>query len=314
MNTLLDDIPQRTQYLYLDLAQSLENGERIPLESLIPHLQHPEQAIRKLTLELLEYNNDPAAIPALLEAATDEDIEVSIAAGEILRSFRHPGATAHLITGLTDLRPELRLAAVVALRDRRAPEAIAALINQLGDLEPEVRRETVLALASYRRDDLLIALRSGLRDGSASVRKAAVASVAEFSQSVFVFDDLIVALSDEDWQVRREAAQALSRFPGDAASRALYDTLSDPAWQVAREAALSLARLQSPGDDRIIHLLVHEIASLRIAAIIALGESGNPDWIHKLEPLLNDPDDSVKRSARRAIERLTAPRHQPIEL
>jgi hypothetical protein len=77
-------------------------------------------------------------------------------------------------------------------------------------------------------------------------------------------------------------------------------------WQVAREAALSLSRLQSGDDERVAALLLHELADLRIAAAVALGESQNPAWIARLEPLLNDPDTGMHKSARCAIERLAS--------
>jgi HEAT repeat protein len=162
-----------------------------------------------------------------------------------------------------------------------------------------VRREAVIALAHYRNHDLL----SALRDKSPAVRKVAVAAVGEF-EGELVF--LILALSDDNWQVRREAATALGRFPGQATEAALRDILGDPAWQVAREAALSLSRLQAGDDERVAALLLHELADLRIAAAVALGESQNPAWIARLEPLLNDPDTGMHKSARCAIERLAS--------
>ena len=79
---------------------------------------------------------------------------------------------------------------------------------------------------------------------------------------------------------------------------------------MAREAALSLSRLQAGGDERLAGLLLHELADLRIAAAVALGESQNPAWIARLEPLLNDPDTGVQKSARRAIERLALAKRQ----
>ena len=312
MSTLLEYKSETPQQIFTTLAESLEDGERLPTETLIAYLRHREEAIRKLTVELLEYNNDPIAVPALLEAAADDNIEVSIAASEILRSFRNPQAVDYLIEGLSDPKPETRLAAVVALRDRGAPAAVAGLVRSLGDPEPEVRREAIIALSHYRRGDLLLALRSGLRDESPAVRKAAVAAVAEFD-SAFVFDDLITALSDDNWQVRREAAVALRHFSGQASEAALRDALSDTSWQVAREAAFSLSRLQPSENEHVAGLLVHELADLRIAAVIALGESGNSAWVDRLEPLLNDSDSGVQKSARRAIERLAAARPRALQ-
>ncbi len=255
MSITLDD--EQTQHIFLTLVESLEGGERLPTKILVTYLQHPENSIRRLAIELLEYGNDPAAIPALLRAAADANVEVSVSASEVLRAFRNPSAVKHLIDGLRHPAPETRLAAVVALRERRAPDAVKGLLRNISDVEPEVRREAVIALAHYRNHDLLPALRSALRDTSPSVRKVTVTAVAEFDGAL-VFDDLVVALSDENWQVRREAAIALGSFPGQAAEAALRDTLGDSAWQVAREAALSLSRLQAGDDERLAGLLLHE--------------------------------------------------------
>jgi HEAT repeat protein len=305
MSITLDD--EQTQQIFLTLVESLEGGKRLPTKLLVTYLQHPEDAIRRLAIEVIEYGNDPAAIPALLRAAADPDIEISVAAGEALRSFRNLAATKHLIEGLEYPASETRLAAVVALRERNEPEAVNALLRTISDPVPEVRREVVIALACYRDDELVPALRSALRDKSAAVRKAAVAAVANFDGSL-VF--LILALTDDSWQVRREAAIALGRFPCDGAVAALRNTLGDPAWQVEREAVLSLSRLQASDDERVARLLFHELADLRAAAASALGESLNPAWIARLELLLNDPDAGVEKSARRAIERLASSKHQ----
>jgi len=172
-------------------------------------------------------------------------------------------------------------------------------------VEPEIRRQAVTAVANYRSRDQLPALRSALRDESPVVRKVAIAAVAEFDDAL-VFDDLVTALADPNWQVRREAALGLGRFPSEDAKAALNATLEDPAWQVVREAALSLARLQADAGEAITALLGHALADLRIAGAVALGESQNPSWIGRLEPLLNDPDGGVRKSARFAIERLAA--------
>jgi HEAT repeat protein len=76
------------------------------------------------------------------------------------------------------------------------------------------------------------------------------------------------------------------------------------------EAALSLSRLQAGDDERVAALLLHELADLRIAAAVALGESQNPAWTAQLKPLLNDPDTGVQKSAGRAIERLASVKTQ----
>ena len=182
---------------------------------------------------------------------------------------------------------------------------MAPLVTLLGDIHVEVRREVVTTLASYHREDLLMALRSAVRDDDPTVRRIAVESLEDFEGSA-VFGDLLIAFADESWKVRRAAARALGRFPCQAAAFALRSSLDDPAWQVIAEALSSLARISAEADRTILALLHHEMADVRLAAATVVGQSNDPLFAPYLGPILNDPDDSVKKAARLAIARLTA--------
>ena len=304
MSITLDN--EQTQQIFLTLAESLEGGEAPPTKLLVTYLHHPEASIRRLAVEVIQLENDSAAIPALLRATSDTNIEVSLLASEVLRAFQTPAAVEHLVAALENPASKTRLAAVVALRERREPQALDGLKRKISDVEPEIRRQAVTAVANYQSHDQLSALRSALRDESAAVRRVAIEALAQFNDDPLVFDDLIAALEDNNWQVRREAALELGRFPGEDARSALTATLEDPAWQVVREAALSLARLQVDAGEGVAKLLTHELSDLRIAGVIALGASQNPSWLDRLEPLLNDQDGGVRKSARLAIEQLAA--------
>jgi HEAT repeat protein len=53
-----------------------------------------------------------------------------------------------------------------------------------------------------------------------------------------------VLRADPSWLARFGAAQALARFPSDAAARDLAKVrASDPSWRVRRQAAVSLAEI-----------------------------------------------------------------------
>jgi HEAT repeat protein len=214
-----------SQHIFLTLVESLEGGERLPTKILVTYLQHPEDSVRRLAIELLEYGNDPAAIPALLRAAADVNIEVSLSASEVLRSFRNPSVVRHLIEGLGHPAPETRLAAVVALRERRAPDAVKGLLRNISDVESEVRREAVITLAHYRNHDLLPALRSALRDESPAVRKVAVTAVAlGESRNPAWIARLQPLLNDPDTGVqksasRRTTSRSLSLWTTDTSAR-----------------------------------------------------------------------------------------------
>ena len=225
MSITLDD--EQTQQIFLTLAESLEAGQPLPTKLLVTSLQHPEASIRRLAVEVIQLENDPAAIPALLRATADVDAEVSVLASEVLRSFQDPAAIEHLVAALESSASETRLAALIALRERREADALGALVRRLSDSESEIRRQAVTAVANYRRRDHLPALRSALRDENAAVRKVAITAVAQFVDAV-VFDDLVAALTDGNWEVRREATLANS----DDSRARTPRRLSSPRWKI----------------------------------------------------------------------------------
>jgi len=290
---------------YRSIAEKLTAGEEIPTETLIRYLFGLEEEDRILALEHLESGNDPAAIPALLEAAAGRDIDIALGASEVLRAFPHPDAVKILVAGLDDPSSEVRYVAVLALQDRRAPEAVDGLLQSLADLEPEVRREAVIALAAYRNPDFFLALRFALHDSSPAVRKAAVTAIAQFRNEA-VGQDLIEALADTSWPVRREAARALSGYPGRPTERALFDVLSDDEWQVVKEALHSLGLLHTSEAHQLLPLLDHKAADVRREAVVAIANSGNPHFQPAIENLTTDGDIEVRRSARFAIQSLAA--------
>jgi HEAT repeat protein len=122
MSITLDD--KQTQQIFLTLAESLEGGEPLPTKLLVTSLQHPEASIRRLAIEVIQLENDPAVIPALLRATADANVEVSLLASDVLRSFQNPAAVEHLVAALESSASETRLAALVALRARREAEAL----------------------------------------------------------------------------------------------------------------------------------------------------------------------------------------------
>src|SRR6201999_4467467 len=101
---------------------------------------------------------------------------------------------------------------------------------------------------------------------------------------------LLETLFDEDWQVRRESAIALSRFPSPSTIAGLSGALDDTHWQVIKEALARLGKSHAQVTPGMIPLLLHGIADVRIAAITALGESTDKTVLPALKALSNDPD------------------------
>jgi HEAT repeat protein len=119
---------------------------------------------------------------------------------------------------------------------------------------------------------------------------------------------LVDRLGDPDWQVRRQAAEALGALGDSMAVDPLIEILSDRngEWSVRAAAARSLGRL---GDPRAVEALIAVLndmnAHVRHMAVIALGQIGTPETV---EPLVaaarGDSDGATRFSAAQAIRRL----------
>jgi hypothetical protein len=60
MSTVAND--DQTRQIFLSLAESVEDGKSLPTEILIAYSEHPEDAIRRLAIEAIGYENDPAGV------------------------------------------------------------------------------------------------------------------------------------------------------------------------------------------------------------------------------------------------------------
>src|SRR5437870_3928362 len=109
-------------------------------------------------------------------------------------------------------------------------EGIAVALEQESD---DGKPPRAISAAAAIDEEFLFAtnstpyVRSALRDDEMRTRLAAVYAMARHDGAL-VFDDLIIALSDDAWQVRRAAARGLASFSGPATENALFDSLGDP--------------------------------------------------------------------------------------
>jgi HEAT repeat protein len=146
-----------------------------------------------------------------------------------------------------------------------------------------------------------------LNDPNAEVRRIAVGVVASFPDCVSA-SELSGALFDCEWQVRREAAIALSRFSSDESTTTLLvRALEDEYWQVTKEAIQSLGQIKANIPHPIRPYGSHAVADVRIATAVALGEMRATECIADLKSLSEDPDTGVQKAARRALEQINSP-------
>ena len=185
--------------------------------------------------------------------------------------------------------------------------AIPALRIALTDASSAVRRAALLTVARVPHKDLHTLLIPSIYDPVAVVRRSAVAALASL-RAPETLSYLLRSLRDEDWTVRREGAVVLSHFPYPGSIIGLRRVLRDSHPEVLREAIVSLAKLHAPVGPAIVPFLDHGSASIRLAAVKALDEIGDPELRSRLVRLLNDRSPEVIEAALILLARPVEPR------
>ncbi|MCE5215175.1 MAG: HEAT repeat domain-containing protein [Methanobacterium sp.] len=121
---------------------------------------------------------------------------------------------------------------------------------------------------------------------------------------------LILALKDDDEQLRLESARALGKIGSPEAIEPLTQTLHDPDKGVKEEAITALGKIGDPkATPPLIDALNSQYISIRWRAAQALGKIGSPEAIEPLTQTLHDPDKEVREEAITALGRINI---QPI--
>jgi HEAT repeat protein len=180
------------------------------------------------------------------------------------------------------------------------------------DPAAEARREAVLALGYLKETETLPAFRSALKDEDEEVRRVAVDAISQFKEADV--SDLIRATSDPAWRVRRQAVMGLSNYRSEQGEQALLEALVDEHWEVVKEGIVSLGKLRAPVLRQLTRFFAHHLADIRIAAAIAAGEIGEPEFKSCLETLAQDPDTGVQKAAQRSLRQIEEQKIQSTQI
>jgi HEAT repeat protein len=281
------NLGRNSQYT-LPVIKAIAKWDKAGLPVTLEALKSPDAKIRQIALNALELSDwvpagdeagarywiaknrfdkcielGEAALPPLLEALGDEDIEVCKAAAQALGTLGQEAAIDNLLQALDHPSNEVRLSVVEALGHFHTPRTIKGLVDLLGVKE---------------------------------LYPANVAALAAVGQPAF--DQIIPALRSTDIKTRQRAAEALERsgwtpdhgFPGAAywiarqdwakcleageiAVDLLIQELEYPT--TCANAAIALAQIKNQrAIGPIISALPDKPASVQRAMIEALGVFG----------------------------------------
>ncbi|MHC5598462.1 MAG: HEAT repeat domain-containing protein [Nostoc sp.] len=299
--------------------------------------QHPE-AIAPL-VELLKTEEDEelkaiaatalgqmgtVAITALTELLLDEDTRLF--AVRSLSCIRQPETITPLLSVVQDSQAAIRAAAIEALSSFHHERVPPILLNALDDIAATVRRAGVLGLG-FRPDlreafDLVTRLQPKLYDLNLDVCCAAAVSLSRMGcddAAKNLFDLLISPQTPVRLQL--ETIRALS-WLGTLSSLEYLQTAfnqitSETLWQ---EIVTVLGRVQKPQTTPAVEILLQilrclrrasltqhpatEIANIKSAIALSLGQLGEMQAIEPLISLLADSNASVRLHAIAALKNL----------
>jgi HEAT repeat protein/cyclophilin family peptidyl-prolyl cis-trans isomerase len=256
---------------------------------LVELLRDFNSSIRAEAALALARTEDPAAVPALLLAVHDPDIDVVWPAVYGLEKVEHPRTGEKVTPLLSHNDVRVREVSARTLGKQKYEGAVPALIIALGDRELGVACNAAWALGEIGEDDACQPLGTMLSSHESHRARLAAAQALGSIGSKKGKDDLIQALSDESVSVRAAAILALAEILGDDAEM-FCDQMMDDGSRIVRAAAIEafgvgnvtkradeLMRIARTGDDPM----------MRTAAVTALGmleeDSVRPFLVEKLQ-------------------------------
>ncbi|OQX79826.1 MAG: hypothetical protein B6D56_06320, partial [Candidatus Omnitrophica bacterium 4484_70.1] len=265
----------------------------IIIKALIEALKDEEWIVHHTAAGALVKIGFPA-IPYLIEALRDEDINVRFKSAEVLDQIEWQPQNQ-----------EEEILYFIAKHDweglvRIGYPAVPYLIKLLKNKDSYVRYRAVKALgeigsqeiASHLIETIIKALIEALKDEKNSNVRQTIARALGKVGSQEAVPHLIEALKDEDSDVCKAAAEELDKIgwqPQNQEEEILYF--------IAKHDWNGLVRIGYPAVPYLIKLLKDEDSEVRKAAAEALGKIGSPEAVPHLIEALKDKDSDVCKAA-----------------
>lgn len=316
-------------------ARAAERLGRIGSVSAVPALlrvvrdvRDEDDDVRGAALRALGRIGDPAALSPLIEALGAAEASLPPRIAEIILMFGE-AAVRPLIAELRNLESDTRRMWAADMLGRIADaRAATPLIDSLGDVNPEVRAKAAAGLGAMRDARAVDRLLELLLSDPIPFVRTRVAHALGAIGHPRVIDHLVHGLGDAEWWVRIRAVEALEQL-GAPAAGALLVALEDEDSEVRRRAGMALERtgyvqgcletieaegfradvfkvLQLIGQSGATEVLFEKLPTCsgktQELLVRIVGDIGNPAAVLILLPLLSLSGDARLRS--RLVEAL----------
>jgi HEAT repeat protein/beta-lactamase regulating signal transducer with metallopeptidase domain len=248
------------------------------------------------------------AVPALIVALKDGDVEVRRAAAQSLSNLEDPRAIPALIEALRDADAEVRSCAASGLGQFEDKRAVPGLVALLKDSNKDVRHAALSSLGSFRDQVPTEAIVTALGDTDADIKVAALNLAAacdcdeEKPADPRIVQAVVGLLGNPNTDVRSEAIVALRSLGLKEAPAGLMAASKDKNPEVRQHVAEALGSIQDPrAVPALRELLRDPSADVRESAVNALSEIRDRSALEALVAALKSPDAVVRRHAAEAL-------------
>jgi HEAT repeat protein len=183
----------------------------------------------------------------------------------------------------------------------RAPGGAPVILAAMEDAAPQVRDRAIRLAARYLEPAVLTEL---IADGQNAARRNAGLSALE-RQGPYAVPHLVALLKGGDAELMMFALQSLSRIGDTRAGPAILPLLGHADPNVAQAAIEAAGRLRLRESVSTLCWLLQGDLWVQLAAIVALGEIGQPEAVGPLMKFV--PDSVLAEAAVHALRRIAAP-------
>lgn len=221
-----------------------------------------------------------------------------------------PAAVKSAVVALDSHNAEERRSALKSLAQMNHPTAYAALVGAVQHPMRDVRVDAAFLLAKqteYKDAAAVPGLLDALNDEDARIRSAACKALGDIGDGAAVTDLLRVMVKDSDSNIRWQATGALGKI-GAAAVPGLCEALRDEDWKVRRSAAEALWSMHEPeAIPALTEALVDKNDVVRQAAAGALEAMGAMAVTGLIEIMKTTREAGISRAAADMLNKIGSP-------
>ncbi len=283
----------------------------------------PDPSVRANCIEALQMARDPRALDVIEQGLHDDQWVVRFAAA--MAAGKRKDATVRPVLAAmveTDSNGSARVASIYALRRLGETAHMSELANAMESTDPSTRANTALVLGMLGDASAIPLLESRREEEDIRVRfelTVALARLGDEEAQKIVVGWAVNKFAEDQWR----AMEACADLPASISASPLLLGLEGPpivppkpdqlsqaevnALTTCRQlvAARSLAKMHSGPGEAAAKIAIDNLKNpnpkLRALAALTLGDMLTPDQIPGIMPLLDDPDDGVRRAAAAAI-------------